>query len=79
MRVLIIGQGYVGLTIAIAASRKHQVIGYDINHSRIAELQKGKDRTLECSPEELKKSKANKLCKLLSHITQFFRSILINK
>ena len=32
MRVAIIGQGYVGLTIAIgAASAGHEVVGFDVN------------------------------------------------
>ena len=39
MRVSIIGQGYVGLTIAVgAASAGHQVIGFDINTSLVRNL-----------------------------------------
>jgi UDP-N-acetyl-D-glucosamine dehydrogenase len=43
MRVAIIGQGYVGLTIAIsAASVGHAVIGFDVNDGLVAQLNAGK-------------------------------------
>ena len=55
MRVSIIGQGYVGLTIAAgAASAGHQVIGFDINVNRVFELQNGIDKTLESNKEQFK-------------------------
>jgi UDP-N-acetyl-D-glucosamine dehydrogenase len=42
MRVAIIGQGYVGLTIAVgAAGTGHKVIGFDINDSLVAALNSG--------------------------------------
>ena len=42
MRVAIIGQGYVGLTIAVgAASGGHSVVGFDVNDSLVAALNKG--------------------------------------
>jgi len=42
MRVAIIGQGYVGLTIAVgAASAGHKVIGFDINDHLVAALNAG--------------------------------------
>lgn len=42
MKVSVIGQGYVGLTISIgAASAGHKVIGFDINEELIANLKKG--------------------------------------
>jgi UDP-N-acetyl-D-galactosamine dehydrogenase len=43
----IIGLGYVGLPLAVAFAKKHQVIGYDINEQRIADLLKGIDSTNE--------------------------------
>lgn len=49
----LIGLGYVGLPLAVEFSKKYKVIGFDINEKRINELQKGKDRTLEVSSEEL--------------------------
>ena len=49
----IIGLGYVGLPLAVEFSKKFKTIGFDINQARIAELNAGKDATLEVSPEEL--------------------------
>ena len=43
MRVSIIGQGYVGLTIAVgAAGAGHTVVGFDINESLVVQLNAGK-------------------------------------
>ena len=43
MRIAIIGQGYVGLTIAVgAASAGHKVVGFDVNNSLVAALNSGK-------------------------------------
>jgi UDP-N-acetyl-D-glucosamine dehydrogenase len=41
MKVAIIGQGYVGLTIAAFASKDHQVIGFDKSGETVARLNKG--------------------------------------
>jgi UDP-N-acetyl-D-glucosamine dehydrogenase len=41
MRVSIIGQGYVGLTISVYASRHNEVIGFDLNSSIVSQLNKG--------------------------------------
>ncbi|NBO26977.1 MAG: nucleotide sugar dehydrogenase [Actinobacteria bacterium] len=42
MRVAIIGQGYVGLTIAVgAAGSGHKVIGFDVNEGLVAALNTG--------------------------------------
>ena len=48
-KIAVIGLGYVGLPLAHAFSEKYEVIGFDINQSRIDELNKGYDRTLELS------------------------------
>jgi UDP-N-acetyl-D-glucosamine dehydrogenase len=43
MRVAIIGQGYVGLTIAVgAAGAGHSVVGFDVNEGLVAQLNAGK-------------------------------------
>jgi UDP-N-acetyl-D-glucosamine dehydrogenase len=43
MRVAIIGQGYVGLTIAVgAASAGHKVVGFDVNAGLVDRLNSGK-------------------------------------
>jgi UDP-N-acetyl-D-glucosamine dehydrogenase len=41
MEVSIIGQGYVGLTIAAFASKHHKVIGFDTNFENVAQLNRG--------------------------------------
>ena len=50
----IVGLGYVGLPLAVEFAKHYQTIGFDINESRIKELQSGKDRTLEVESAELK-------------------------
>jgi len=52
-KIAIIGLGYVGLPLAVAFGEKRQVVGFDINAKRIAELRNGEDFTREVSPEEL--------------------------
>ena len=43
MRVTIIGQGYVGLTIAVgAAGAGHKVVGFEVNTALVEELNSGK-------------------------------------
>jgi UDP-N-acetyl-D-glucosamine dehydrogenase len=43
LRVSIIGQGYVGLTIAVgAAGAGHTVVGFDVNEALVAQLNGGK-------------------------------------
>ena len=53
IRIGIIGLGYVGLPLAVEFGKKYPTVGFDIKAARIAELSKGKDSTLECSPEEI--------------------------
>ncbi len=52
--IAIIGLGYVGLPLAVEFSKKHKVVGFDINTERTSELKKGIDKTLEVSNKELK-------------------------
>jgi UDP-N-acetyl-D-glucosamine dehydrogenase len=55
MKVFIIGQGYVGLSIAAAAaSAGHQVVGFDINHERIQKLSKSISHIEGISDENLR-------------------------
>jgi UDP-N-acetyl-D-glucosamine/UDP-N-acetyl-D-galactosamine dehydrogenase len=51
--IAVIGLGYVGLPLAVEFARRRRVIGFDKNPGRIAELQAGRDSTLEVEPEEL--------------------------
>lgn len=52
-KIAIIGQGYVGLPLAIEFSQHFPVIGFDINKDRVDELNQGQDRTLEADLEKL--------------------------
>ncbi|MDC3197497.1 Vi polysaccharide biosynthesis UDP-N-acetylglucosamine C-6 dehydrogenase TviB [Luminiphilus sp.] len=52
-KIALIGLGYVGLPLAVEFGRKREVIGFDINKSRVEALKNGVDSTLEISPEEL--------------------------
>lgn len=54
----IIGLGYVGLPLAVEFGKKFNTIGFDIDQSRISELESGTDRTLEVSDEELGTAKS---------------------
>ena len=53
-KIAVIGLGYVGLPLAVEFGKKRDVVGFDINPKRIAELRVGRDHTLETTPEELK-------------------------
>ena len=54
--VSVIGLGYVGLPVAVAFGTGAKTIGFDINPTRIAELQRNHDRTGEIAPDELSAS-----------------------
>ena len=56
MKISIIGLGYVGLPLAVEFGKKYDVLGFDINKERIAELENGYDRTLEVDEQNLKSS-----------------------
>ena len=53
MKIVVLGLGYVGLPLAVALARKFEVLGFDIEASRVSELQAGFDRTREIEREEL--------------------------
>jgi UDP-N-acetyl-D-galactosamine dehydrogenase len=55
-KIAIIGLGYVGLPLAIEFGLKYRVIGFDINQSRILELQNSIDRTNEVDLFRLNKA-----------------------
>ena len=46
-KIAIIGLGYVGLPLAVEFAKKYEVCGFDISKSRINELEKNNDITLE--------------------------------
>lgn len=53
MKVAVVGLGYVGLPLAVALARNHDVAGFDISADRIAALRDGLDWTNEVPAEEL--------------------------
>ena len=53
VRLGVIGLGYVGLPLAVEFGKRFQVIGFDVNSARIAELRAGRDSSLEVDPAEL--------------------------
>jgi UDP-N-acetyl-D-glucosamine/UDP-N-acetyl-D-galactosamine dehydrogenase len=59
-KIGIIGLGYVGLPLAVEFGKVLDVVGFDINQGRIAELRNGVDRTLEVDKPELESAKGLK-------------------
>ncbi|MET3126012.1 UDP-N-acetyl-D-galactosamine dehydrogenase [Arcicella rosea] len=55
-KIAIIGLGYVGLPLAVEFGKKYQVLGFDINQTRVNELNAGHDRTHEVASSQLKAS-----------------------
>jgi UDP-N-acetyl-D-glucosamine/UDP-N-acetyl-D-galactosamine dehydrogenase len=55
-RIAIIGLGYVGFPLAVEFGKNIPTLGFDIDTSRIAELNSGFDRTQEVTAEQLKSS-----------------------
>ncbi len=55
-KIAVIGLGYVGLPLAVEFSKKLDVIGFDRNEERIAELKMGIDNTHEVDNELLAKT-----------------------
>jgi UDP-N-acetyl-D-glucosamine/UDP-N-acetyl-D-galactosamine dehydrogenase len=54
-RIAVIGLGYVGLPVAVAFAREgFTVTGFDIDTSRVRELEDGQDRTREVEASDLK-------------------------
>ena len=52
-----VGLGYVGLPLAIEYGKKYRVIGFDIFEPRVAELNAGKDHTLEADLVGMKQAR----------------------
>jgi len=46
-KIAVIGQGYVGLPLAIEFAQHFSVLGFDLDEERVKELNAGKDNTLE--------------------------------
>lgn len=52
-KIAVVGLGYVGLPLAVEFGKQRDVLGFDVNERRIAELRSGVDVTLEVNKEEL--------------------------
>ena len=56
-KIAVIGLGYVGLPVALAFARAFEhVVGFDIDPRRVAELERGHDRTNEVEGDALEKT-----------------------
>ncbi|MBN42902.1 MAG: UDP-N-acetyl-D-galactosamine dehydrogenase [Alphaproteobacteria bacterium] len=55
-RISTVGLGYVGLPLAVQLARYFDVVGFDIDGARIAELKSGWDRTGEVDADALRNS-----------------------
>ena len=73
-KIAIIGLGYVGLPLAVEFGKKFKTVGFDINASRVNELQNGIDNTKEVEPGELLNQKNLKFSSDVADIadTDFF-------
>jgi UDP-N-acetyl-D-galactosamine dehydrogenase len=56
-RIGVIGLGYVGLPLAVEFGRHYETVGFDLKPERIRDLARGRDRTLEVEPRELRAAK----------------------
>ncbi|HBN8469021.1 TPA: Vi polysaccharide biosynthesis UDP-N-acetylglucosamine C-6 dehydrogenase TviB [Pseudomonas aeruginosa] len=70
IKAAVVGLGYVGLPLAVEFGKKRSVTGFDINHSRILDLQKGYDSTLEVEKEELESAVHLKFTSTLSELQE---------
>jgi len=60
-KICVIGLGYVGLPLAAAFSSKYEVVGLDIYQTRIDELSRAYDRTLELNEVQLQEAINNNI------------------
>jgi UDP-N-acetyl-D-galactosamine dehydrogenase len=56
VKVAVVGLGYVGLPLAVAMARAHEVVGFDVSQERVAALREGVDWTNEVPAEALRAS-----------------------
>ena len=51
MRVVVVGQGYVGLPLAVRAAQVgHEVVGYDVDEGRVERLAGGESYVEDIPP-----------------------------
>lgn len=54
MRIAIVGLGYVGIQLAVALGRTHQVVGLDLDEQKVTDYQANYDATGEVSEAQLR-------------------------
>lgn len=69
-KIGIIGLGYVGLPLAVEFAKKYTTVGFDINQSRIDELNAHYDRTLEVDKDKLAEAVYMKYTNLLDDLRE---------
>ncbi len=67
-KIAVIGQGYVGLPLAVEFGKLYPTIGFDINTTRIEQLSQGIDLTQEMTVEQLENSAQLKFSSALKDI-----------
>lgn len=61
-KIAVVGLGYVGLPLAVEFGKQYTTIGFDINQSRVSDLEAGIDVTGECTKSEMVASKKLSFC-----------------
>ena len=64
MKIAVVGLGYVGMPLAVALAKYGDVVGYDVNTTRIEELKEGLDSNREIRQSVLRAS----TCQFTDHI-----------
>ena len=54
-KIAVVGLGYVGLPLAAEFGKLYEVIGFDVDKERLAQLKEGHDKTCELTAEQLAK------------------------
>jgi UDP-N-acetyl-D-galactosamine dehydrogenase len=68
IQLAVIGLGYVGLPLVLEFAKKRTVIGYDINKTRVNDLNLGVDKNLEFTKDELENSNQLKFTNSIEHL-----------
>jgi UDP-N-acetyl-D-galactosamine dehydrogenase len=69
-KIAVIGQGYVGLPLAVEFGKLYPTVGFDINTIRIEQLSQGIDLTQEMTAEQLQDSAQLKFSSALNDIAE---------
>jgi len=78
VKIAVIGLGYVGLPLAVEFAKKYQVVGFDINTSRIDALNMGIDDTLEVDSLLLKSVLINSIASDKGLLPTYDSSLMAN-